>query len=55
MSLKNLVTEISLKDFFKKKNKFFYKNKNGIIIVKKAINKNKIRKIVYKILKTRKN
>ena len=49
MFLKNLVTKISLKDFFEKKNKFFYRNKKGIIIVKKAINKNKIRKIVYKI------
>ena len=55
MFLKNLVTKISLNDFFEKKNKFFYGNKKGIIIVKKAINKNKIRKIVYKILKTKKN
>ena len=30
MFLKNLVTKISLKDFFEKKNKFFYRNKKGI-------------------------
>jgi len=55
MSLKNLVIKISLKEFFSKKKIFFSKNKNGIIIVKNAVNKKKIRNILRKILKSKKN
>ena len=50
MHLKNSIIKISLNEFFLKKKSFFYKNRDGIIIVKKAINKVKIRKIVRKIL-----
>ena len=55
MSCKKFITKISLNNFFRKKNSFFSKNKNKLIIVKNAINKKKIRDIVYKILKTKKN
>jgi len=55
MTPEKFITKISLSDFLRKKNDFFYKNRNRLIVIKKAVNKKKIRNIVYKIVKTRKN
>ena len=53
MTPENLIINISVEDFLKRKKNFYNKNLGKVIIVKNAINKNKIRQIAKRIMKTR--
>ena len=55
MAFKNLIINISVKDFLTRKKNFFLKNLSKIIIVKNAINREKIRKISRRIMNTKKH
>ena len=55
MKPENLIINISVEDFLKRKKNFYNKNLGKVIIVKNAINKNKIRQIAKRIMKTRKH